>query len=81
LIFALKILGAVLALALGVWLGLPGRYTQPIEEMEEVMDRGGVVRRKRVKRSISPVAWLQRQPKVRTRRKGRGFHLEGPEDR
>ena len=41
MIFALKILGALLALGLGVWLGLPGRYSQPIEEIEEAMERGG----------------------------------------
>ena len=38
MIFALKILGALLALGLGVWLGLPGRYSQPIEEIEEAME-------------------------------------------
>jgi len=81
LILALKIFGALFALGLGVWLGLPGRYSQPIEEIEEAMERGGGARRKRVKRSLSPVAWLQRQPKVRTTRKSRVFNIEGPQDR
>ena len=81
MIFALKILGALLALGLGVWLGLPGRYSQPIEEIEEAMERGGGGRPRRVKRSISPVAWMHRQPKVRTTRRARDFNLEAPEDR
>ncbi|MCH7532548.1 MAG: hypothetical protein IIB36_12440 [Gemmatimonadetes bacterium] len=81
MILTLKILGAVLALALGVWLGLPGRYTQRIEDIEDVMERGGGRRRRSVKRSISPVAWLQRQPRVRSTSRGRGFNVEGPEDR
>ena len=78
---ALKILGAVLALTLGVWLGLPGRYSQRIEDIEDVMERGGSLRPRRAKRSLSPVAWLQRQPRVRSTRRGRGFNVEGPEDR
>ena len=55
----LKILGAVAALALGVWMGMPGRYEQSIEEIEEVMERGGG-RRRKVKRHFTPLAWLQR---------------------
>ena len=80
MILTLKILGAVLALAYGVWLGLPGRYTQRIEEIEEVMEKGRG-RRRKVKRYFTPVAWLQRQVSPRSTRRSRGFNLEGPEDR
>jgi hypothetical protein len=82
LILTLKILACVFAVGVGVYLGLPGRYSQPVEDIEDVMDRGGSSRRRRAKkRSLSPVAWLQRQPAVRSTRRARGFNLEGPQDR
>jgi len=75
---------AVLGLALGVWLGLPGRYEQTPDDIERLMERGGGTRRRRAKREISPLAWLQRKlspgkPPPQTRRKG--FRLESPEER
>lgn len=76
---------AIAGLLVGVWLGLPGRYEQTPEDIERLMDRGGGVRRRRQKRSISPVAWLQRKlstssgPPKPTRKKG--FRLESPEER
>ena len=81
MIFALKVLVCVLAVALGLYLGRPGRYSQPIEDIEDVMDRGGSARRSRAKRSLSPVAWLQRQPEVRSARRERGFNVERPGNR
>jgi hypothetical protein len=82
---ALMILGALVALALGVWLGLPGRYTQSVEDIEKVMESGGA-RRRRTKRVFTPFAWMQRKPDTRgssDRLKGRGgsgFRLEAPDD-
>lgn len=83
MILALKILGAVAALALGIWLGLPGRYSQSLEEIEQVMDRGGG-RRRKVKRRFTAVAWMYRKISASGRRghqRRRGFNLESPEDR
>lgn len=84
---SLKIGGALLALALGIWLGIPGRYTQSIDEIEQVMASGGA-RRRKVKRRFTPLAWLQRNPSARVARdrKSEGnrpgsFRLEPPEDR
>jgi len=85
---SLKIGGALLALALGIWLGMPGRYTQSVDDIEQVMASGGA-RRRKVKRSFTPLAWLQRSPFARgmrdrkiERERGRsgGFRLESPED-
>ena len=76
---------AVVGLLVGIWLGLPGRYDQTPEDIERLMDKGGGTRRRRQKREISPVAWLQRKlnvgsgPPKPTRRKG--FRLESPTDR
>lgn len=75
---------AVVGLAIGIWLGLPGRYEQTPEEIERLMAKGGGARRRRPKREISPLAWLQRklstggqsQPSRR-----RGFKLESPSER
>lgn len=83
MVLTLKILGALAALGLGLWLGLPGRYEQTPEEIEQTMAMG-TGRRKKVKRHFTPLAWFQR--KVNTRpsqghaRRG-GFNLERPEDR
>ncbi len=83
MILALKILGAVAALALGIWLGLPGRYSQNLEDIEQVMDQGGA-RRKKVKRRFTAVAWMYRQISSSGRRghqRRRGFNIESPDDR
>jgi hypothetical protein len=78
---------ALIGLAIGVWFGLPGRYTQTPEDIERLMAKGGGTRRPLSKRSINPLAWLQRSLSARgqsTQRRGRGrggFKLESPEDR
>ena len=84
MILALKIFAALLAFAIGVWLGLPGRYSQTAEEIEESMARGPG-RRKKVKRHFTPIAWLQRHIKVGTSRgagsrRARGFRVELPDE-
>ncbi len=78
----LKIALALGALVLGVWLGMPGRYTQTADDIEKVMERGGGKRRK-VKRVFTPLAWVQRQASARSSRsRGRsGFRMESPDDR
>jgi len=78
----LKILGAVAALALGVWLGLPGRYEADLEEIERTMALG-TGRTRKVKRRFTPLAWLQRQlsPRGGSGHRRRGFRLESPDDR
>jgi hypothetical protein len=80
----LLILG-IAGLIVGILLGLPGRYEQTPEDIERLMARGGGTRRRRAKREISPLAWIQRKigaggktPRA-TRR--RGFRLESPEER
>lgn len=83
------ILTGVVGLAVGVWLGMPGRYSQTPEEIERIMEQGGR-RRRRTKRIFTPLAWMQRQistsgPSAERRRKrgaGRsGFKLDSPEER
>ena len=76
----LKVGGAVVALAWGVWMGLPGRYTQSVEEIEKVMEAGGG-RRRMVKRIFTPMSWVTRNPGSSTRRGARGFRLQSPRDR
>ena len=77
---------AIVGLLVGIWLGMPGRYEQTPDEIEKLMDQGGGTRRRRPKREISPVAWLQRKlsssgPPKQTGRRPRGFKLESPEER
>jgi hypothetical protein len=78
----LKIGLAVLALLAGIWMGLPGRYTQTPEDIDAIMESGGS-RRRKVRRVFTPLAWMQRKVSARTERRPRrrGFTLESPEDR
>lgn len=86
MILALEILGVVAAFALGIWWGLPGRYTQTAEDIDEIMDKGGG-RRSRTKRIFTPLAWVQRSVSARRsidrKERGgrRGFRIESPKDR
>ena len=81
------ILTGILGLGIGIWLGLPGRYTQSSEDIEQIME-SGLGRRGRRKRVFTPIAWMQRNASAkdtasRGRRRGRGrsgFKLESPED-
>jgi hypothetical protein len=80
------IVTGVVGLAIGLWLGMPGRYSQTPEEIERIMAAGGG-RRRKTKRVFTPMAWLQRRAdagvaKDRRRRTGRsGLKLERPDDR
>jgi hypothetical protein len=76
----LTIGGSLAALVFGVWLGLPGRYTQSTEEIEESMERGGGPRRT-VRRVFTPLAWLMRRTAVTTARRHRRFKLQPPRAR
>ncbi len=73
----LKILGGVLALALGVYLGTSGRYRPDPEDIDRVLEGGG--RTRRTKRHFTPLGWLrQNQEGVsRERRRTRG-NRSGP---
>lgn len=57
----LKIVLGLLALGLGIYLGLPGRDPRTIDEIEEDLANPG--RRKRVRRSFTPLDLLQRRRK------------------
>ncbi len=83
MILALAILGGILALALGIWLGLPGRSQPTAEEIEEAIERGGTGRRRLRKRSLSPVAWVQRKGTAEgpRARRIRGFRVEPPDQK
>jgi len=81
----LAIVGIV-GLAAGVWLGLPGRDRQSVDDIERAMDAGGVNRKRLTKRSINPLAWMQRKAQSRPSRgrripRRRSFQLESPEER
>lgn len=78
--FILKAGIALAALAVGIWLGMPGRYSQTVDEIEEAMERGGG-RRRRVKRIFTPMAWVERKAGIRRPSSDRrAFKLESPDD-
>lgn len=66
----LKILLGVLAVGLGIWLGLPGRYEQTPEDIDKAMDRGGA-RRNQVKRVFTPLDWFRKDKRGSDRRRER----------
>lgn len=74
----------LLGLAIGIWLGMPGRDRPTVDDIERAMDSGGG-RRRRTKRIFTPMAWLQRKADAkssRTRTPGRrGFSIERPDER
>lgn len=78
----LKILGGLAAVALGIWLGLPGRYDQSLEDVERNMVLG-TGRTRKVKRHFTPLAWIQRKlnPRGSQTQRRRGFNLEHPDER
>lgn len=72
----LKVVGGLLALALGVYLGLSGTYRPDPQELERALGPGG--RTRKVKRAFTPLGWLrQRQERAShvRRRGGRGRHF------
>lgn len=83
------VLTGLLGLGIGVWLGMPGRYTQTPEDIDRAME-GPSKRRRLQKRSVNPLAWMHRNASAkgtpsRGRRRARGsrsgFSLESPEER
>lgn len=77
----LKILLGLAALALGIWLGLPGRYVQTPDELNKAMERGGA-RRNTVKRHFTPLDWFRKEQKgSHRRRQRRHFRTAAPEDK
>ncbi len=79
-----KILGGLAALGLGVWLGLPGKYEQTLEDIERNMEQGAS-QSHRARRYFTPLAWAQRKLDPRRTRRStprrRPFELESPDDR
>jgi len=77
----LKILGALVALGIGIWLGMPGRYSQTLDEIDRSLDSPSR-RSRKVKRHFTPMAWLHRKASSRSQRPQarRGFKLESPDD-
>lgn len=79
---------AIVGLMIGMWMGMPGRYTQSADEIDKIMEAGGA-RRRRTKRIFTPMAWVQRHVSAKSsasrgRRESRGrrsgFKLESPDD-
>lgn len=76
----LKILGGVLALLLGLWLGRPGRYQRKSDqELDRLLEHGGGSRY-RVKRHFTPLDWFRTEQRGSRRRQGRShFHTAAPD--
>ena len=53
----LKILGGVLALAVGLYVGWGGRYRPDFDEIDRALEQGGITRK--AKRHFTPLGWLR----------------------
>ncbi|HET9948480.1 MAG TPA: hypothetical protein VFQ22_06140 [Longimicrobiales bacterium] len=72
--------GAVAALALGIFLGLPGKFEQTQEDIERLIASGGGERRRR-HQLLSPVGFFKRgKSPLRLRMTRRTFHIESPDE-
>lgn len=73
----LVVLSFAVALAVGIWLGLPRRYEQRLDEIDERLEAGG--KHQTVKRHRTVVTLLQtkleRGSHRRRRRSGRPFRM------
>ena len=82
----LKILGGILALGIGLYMGSVGRYRPDPEELDKVLSEGG--RTRKVKRHFTPLGWLrqnqERSSHIRRRSRGtssRRFNLIPPDSK
>lgn len=82
----LKILGGLLALGIGLYLGSTGRYRPDPEEIDKALSGGGVS--KRAKRHFTLLGWLRQtqERSSRIRRRSRGtsssrFNLIAPDSK
>ncbi len=71
----LKILGGILALGIGLYMGSAARYRPDAEEIEKALSEGG--RSKKVKRHFTPLGWLrqnqERSSRIRRRSRGASY--------
>ena len=78
----LKILGAIVALGIGLYLGMAGQYRSDPEELDKALRSGG--RSRKVKRRFTLFGWM-RMPEERSshrrrrRSSGRHFDLIAPD--
>lgn len=76
------ILGGIAAVGIGFWLGLPGRFEQSPDEIEQLMARGGS-RRRKVKRVFTPLDWWRKDERASDRRRAesrRHFRTAVPDE-
>ena len=62
------ILIGLVAVGIGFYFGLPGKYEQSQDDIEKAMDRGGA-RRNQVKRVFTPLDWLRKDKRGSDRRR------------
>lgn len=78
----LKIVGGVVALLVGIWLGLPGRYDPSEEELDRALSNPRA-RSKLTKRHFTPLDWFRKETRGSERRmdQGRRFRTAAPKTR
>ncbi|MFC1661291.1 hypothetical protein ACFL3S_07565 [Gemmatimonadota bacterium] len=67
MVLFLKIVGGILALAIGVYLGWSGQFRQTPEELDKALGMSG--RTRKVKRQFTPLDWLRKDQRGSHRRR------------
>ena len=75
----LKIIGGLIALAIGIWLGMPGRYSQSAADIDQLMERPGR-RARRAQRYFTPLDWMRRAKRSPDRLSRHRFRLAAPDE-
>ena len=74
----LKIVGAVVALIVGIWLGLPGSEQPTADDIDKILDQPDR-RRRRVTRHRMPMDWFRRSKRAPDRLTRERFRMVTPE--
>ena len=69
-----------MALAFGIWLGLPGRYEQSADDIEKAMDQPNR-RARRVSRHFTPMDWFNRNKRAPDRLNRHRIRLARPDEK
>ena len=64
------VLAVLVALGVGIWLGMPGKYDRNLDELDERLSESGKSRRK-VKRHLIFIDMLRKSQRGSQRRRGR----------
>jgi hypothetical protein len=79
MLLTLKILGGVVAFAIGLWLGRPGHYRRSPGEIEALLDKADR-QSPNIDRHLAPPSVRQGKGTAKLRSRGASFRLRSPDE-